>query len=85
MMAVDLVDIVCEDCGASRGVDENRPVGSFICPECDGVMRHVDRARIPLDVKEIRELQTDDRGRPCLGQDYADQTVRIAVLEGDEQ
>lgn len=36
---------------------------------------------------EIKELAADSRGRVCLGTDYADTQVRVAVIEtvdGDE-
>lgn len=39
------------------------------------------------DVKRITELEADDRGRINLGSDYADETVRVAVIDsegGDE-
>lgn len=30
---------------------------------------------------EIKELAADSRGRVCLGTDYADKEVRVAVVE----
>lgn len=30
---------------------------------------------------EIKELNADSRGRVCLGTDYADKEVRVAVIE----
>lgn len=38
-----------------------------------------------LSVKEIRELRADDRGRVNLGQENADETHRIAILETDSE
>ena len=38
-------------------------------------------------MKELKELEADDRGRVHLGAKYADETVRVAVyevLESDE-
>lgn len=38
------------------------------------------------DVKRIETFEADDRGRINLGSDYADETVRVAVIdsEGDD-
>jgi len=33
---------------------------------------------------EIKELKADSRGRVNLGTDYADKTVKVAVLEVDD-
>jgi len=33
-----------------------------------------------LDVHELKQLETDARGRAYLGSDYANQDVRIAIL-----
>ena len=30
---------------------------------------------------EIKTLKADSRGRVCLGTDYADEEVRVAVIE----
>lgn len=33
--------------------------------------------------KEIKELKADSRGRVNLGTDYADKTVKVAIIETD--
>lgn len=30
---------------------------------------------------EIKKVEADDRGRVCLGAEYGDETVRVAVVE----
>lgn len=37
-----------------------------------------------LEFREIKEAPTDDRGRLYLGPKYADQELRVAVLENGE-
>jgi hypothetical protein len=36
---------------------------------------------ITVDAVDVTERQTDARGRLTLGADYADETVRVAVVE----
>jgi len=37
------------------------------------------------DVKRITQLEADERGRINLGSDYADESVRVAVIDsGDD-
>lgn len=35
--------------------------------------------------KEIKELSADSRGRVNLGMEYADEEVRVAVIETSEE
>lgn len=41
---------------------------------------------VDADVKKITQLEADERGRINLGSDYANETVRVAVIdsEGDD-
>jgi len=36
------------------------------------------------DVKRIDTFEADDRGRINLGSDYADETVRVAVIDSQD-
>jgi hypothetical protein len=42
--------------------------------------------KVDVEVSDLVERSTDDRGRLTLGSEYADKTVTVAVLEveGDE-
>jgi hypothetical protein len=42
--------------------------------------------KVDVEVSDLVERTTDDRGRLTLGSEYADKTVTVAVLEveGDE-
>lgn len=35
--------------------------------------------------EEIKRLEADSRGRVCLGPEYIDETVRVAVVEVVEE
>jgi hypothetical protein len=37
--------------------------------------------KVDVEVSELVERPTDDRGRLTLGSEYADKTVTVAVLE----
>ena len=39
--------------------------------------------KVDVEVSELVERATDDRGRLTLGSEYADKTVTVAVLEVD--
>ena len=41
--------------------------------------------KVELDVTELKTLKADERGRVNLGTDYADQEVRVAVVEVVEE
>jgi len=35
------------------------------------------------NIHELKQLETDDRGRAYLGPEYCDSKVRIAILESE--
>jgi len=37
------------------------------------------------DVKRITQLEADERGRVNLGSDYAGETVRVAVIDSQDE
>ncbi len=37
----------------------------------------------PQNVHELKQLETDDRGRAYLGPEYCNSEVRIAILESE--
>jgi len=39
--------------------------------------------KVDVEVSDLVERTTDDRGRLTLGSEYADKTVTVAVLEVD--
>jgi hypothetical protein len=39
--------------------------------------------KVDVEVSDLVERATDDRGRLTLGSEYADKTVTVAVLEVD--
>lgn len=39
---------------------------------------------VVVDAKDVDEFDADDRGRICLGAEYANKTVEIAVIEADD-
>lgn len=39
---------------------------------------------IELTIRELKELETDSRGRAYLGGDYKDSTVKVAIVEVQE-
>jgi hypothetical protein len=41
--------------------------------------------KVDVEVSELVERSTDDRGRLTLGSEYADKTVTVAVLEVDDE
>jgi len=40
--------------------------------------------KVELSPNDVQELTADDRGRVYLGPKYANDTVEVAVLNGDE-
>lgn len=43
------------------------------------------QVEIEIDPEDIVKKKADDRGRVTLGAEYADKTVRVAVLEVEEE